>query len=426
MAIAAATWLIVGITSDRVQAVDAIPTIQWVGAASGEWNDANAWKNTTTNTTGDATTIMGQGNGSDGMTDVSPALTRARNIVIGDGATVEYNAQAISSDFRLNQGSTLTVKTGATWRQTTDGTYTENRWTRFDPSNLILDGGSFKRTGESAGGDGGGLLMISSFSDDDNLARLGGPPKINIEIKNGGRLENTGQVWFGADDEHSPGTRISININDGHMDLTGGTIPQQNSTLVVDADLAFFYDYNETLALPKNEEHVINFTGPGSITVDSAGINVYRQDELSNWTGGDPVSYQDLWDQGILKANGLSGITSQPAIFSDFFSVTGTPGMDNYILTSLIAGLAGDVNFDGVVNIFDINLVSSHWGETGPVADANGDMIINIFDINLISANWSPAPGGATAVPEPSSLMLLGLGTLAALVYARVRPRNPM
>ena len=56
------------------------------------------------------------------------------------------------------------------------------------------------------------------------------------------------------------------------------------------------------------------------------------------------------------------------------------------------------MNFDGVVNIFDINLVSAHWGDTGPSGDANGDTIVNIFDINLISANWTPSPGAGAAV----------------------------
>ena len=67
--------------------------------------------------------------------------------------------------------------------------------------------------------------------------------------------------------------------------------------------------------------------------------------------------------------------------------------------------IPGDANYDGVVNIFDINLVSSHWNESGPTGDANGDMAVNIFDINLISANWTTG-GGGTAVPEPSSLVL--------------------
>lgn len=72
----------------------------------------------------------------------------------------------------------------------------------------------------------------------------------------------------------------------------------------------------------------------------------------------------------------------------------------------------GDVNFDGVVNIFDINFVSSNWNGTGPAGDANHDGIVNIFDINLISSNWTPT--GATAVPEPATVGLLLVG--AALV----------
>jgi hypothetical protein len=76
--------------------------------------------------------------------------------------------------------------------------------------------------------------------------------------------------------------------------------------------------------------------------------------------------------------------------------------------TAFLIRRAGDVNSDGVVDIFDINLVSVHWGESGPTADANGDGTINIFDINLISAHWTPS-GGAVAVPEPSSFSLAAL-----------------
>jgi len=82
------------------------------------------------------------------------------------------------------------------------------------------------------------------------------------------------------------------------------------------------------------------------------------------------------------------------------------------------ASLAGpalmpDVNMDGVVNIFDINLVSSNWGGTGPAGDANKDGTVNIFDINLISANWTQA-GAASAVPEPGSLALAAFGMIGA------------
>jgi len=91
----------------------------------------------------------------------------------------------------------------------------------------------------------------------------------------------------------------------------------------------------------------------------------------------------------------------------------------------------GDVNFDGVVNIFDINQISSNWSGSNPAqfgnltpGDANGDGIVNIFDINLVSSNWTPAAGGSQAVPEPSSMALCGLGILGILFVAIRRKRG--
>jgi hypothetical protein len=409
--------------TNRLHAIPPVNTVQWVGPSSAEWNAADAWKNVTTNTTGDANAILGSRNGSLGMNNIDPAVTLARNIVIGGGSTVTYHwptggtGSGSSRDFRWQQGTNVTIKEGAVWQQATDNTYPENGWTEMNPSKLTLDGGTFRRSGESPAGDGGGLVMFGSYRDDDNISRLGAP-KIEVDIKNGGRIENTGQLWFGTDGESSPDLRVKMTINDGSMDLTGGdTAPIENNDLSVNADLAFFYGYHTQLARLKNEEFEVNFTGPGSITVDSAGIWVYRQDEFGVWNLAEagPLSYQDLWDQGILKANGLSGKTGsiygnggtaqtlQPANFSDFFSVTGTPGMDDYILTSLIEaavspGLDGDFDGDGDVDTADYVV----WRKTDGTQPGYNDW----------RTNFGRPPGsgsalGAGAVPEPSALILL-------------------
>jgi Dockerin type I domain/PEP-CTERM motif len=91
----------------------------------------------------------------------------------------------------------------------------------------------------------------------------------------------------------------------------------------------------------------------------------------------------------------------------------------------------GDVNFDGDVNIFDVNLISANWSGSNPAAfgnltpgDANGDGVVDIFDINLVSANWGPAAGGVQSVSEPSTMVLSGLGILGILFVAIRRRRG--
>jgi hypothetical protein len=442
--------MIIGTMSDRVQALDAIPTIQWVGAASGEWNDANAWKNTTTNVTGDALTLLGDRYGSEGMNTIDPALTKARNIVIGGGATVEYDGRTSNNNmtprgFRMRQGTNLTIKDGATWvhDQTLYDAAIGAQECRCDFSSLTLDGGTFRRVGESAAGEGGGNAIFGSYNDDNNQPRLGTtPPTVTVDIKNGGRLENTGQLWFGTEGESSPKVRVHMNINNGHMDLTGGdTAPIMNSNEFpfVEADLAFFYDNGDAnedpaSAGPHNEEHWINFTGPGSITVDHTGIFVYKQDELGIWnTGATQVSYQDLWAEGILKANGLSGkvgvtygdsvnpIVLQQADFNNFFSVTGAPGMDNYILTSLLvnppANLLGDYNGNGKVDAADY--VVWRNGDSPDDTQAGYDLWRANFG-NMLPGSGNGAV--SAAVPEPSTIALVVFGAVG--FFATVRRRQ--
>jgi Dockerin type I domain len=110
-----------------------------------------------------------------------------------------------------------------------------------------------------------------------------------------------------------------------------------------------------------------------------------------------------------------------------YFNGSSTDGSREFYANHLQISVPvmADVNMDGAVNIFDINLVSAHWGEKGApgtvAGDANKDGVVNIFDINLISANWSP-PAPSTSVPEPAGVVLMLCGgplALAALDQRR-------
>jgi cell division protein FtsN len=48
----------------------------------------------------------------------------------------------------------------------------------------------------------------------------------------------------------------------------------------------------------------------------------------------------------------------------------------------------GDLNGDGVVNIFDLSILLSNWGTSNPDADINNDGTVNIFDLSILLSNW--------------------------------------
>lgn len=85
--------------------------------------------------------------------------------------------------------------------------------------------------------------------------------------------------------------------------------------------------------------------------------------------------------------------------------------------------LPGDVNSDGIVNGLDINVIASHWLQSGPgiAGDANGDGVVNGLDINLIATHWLLSDGGSgsATVPEPATAFLAALGGLALLAHRR-------
>ena len=85
--------------------------------------------------------------------------------------------------------------------------------------------------------------------------------------------------------------------------------------------------------------------------------------------------------------------------------------------------LEGDLDGDGFVGIADLNIVLGNWNQTvaagDPLAgDPTGDGFVGIEDLNLVLGNWNAGtppntPGSNTNIPEPGTLVLLGLSVSA-------------
>lgn len=109
-----------------------------------------------------------------------------------------------------------------------------------------------------------------------------------------------------------------------------------------------------------------------------------------------------------------------PGDFRSVFNVPDSISGLTFTHLAITAPKPADVNFDGVVNVFDVNLVSDNWGELGPVGDANADGLVNIFDVNLIASHWS----SGTAVDEPSAFALACVGLVVLRLASVVRRPN--
>jgi dockerin type I repeat protein len=61
--------------------------------------------------------------------------------------------------------------------------------------------------------------------------------------------------------------------------------------------------------------------------------------------------------------------------------------------------LLGDLNNDGVVNVFDLSIFLSHWQQSGSSLpeDLNNDGVVNIFDLSILLSNYGQTSGGGAA-----------------------------
>jgi hypothetical protein len=265
-------------------------------------------------------------------------------------------------------------------------TDTDGRWSRTNQS-MTFDNGTWLRTYSGSSYNAGRTM----FGYDNGQPAV----PIYVNVINGGRIELHGKMVFGepdyfigqggGNDGHSDGISVLMTIDNGTIEMPflpellpgdpnypspGFRYYQDYPFGLIPADLLFAYEYHQPgynhngqpdpnePGHPRNETYSINFTGPGSITLNPhdidpdpnftqvvGGIHVVKQQSDGSYLplGGSPdlytpIAYQDLWDLGILQANGQSGPQLGSAAFNTYFSVTGTKFAGPYVLTSLIAG----------------------------------------------------------------------------------------
>ena len=124
----------------------------------------------------------------------------------------------------------------------------------------------------------------------------------------------------------------------------------------------------------------------------------------------------------INPASGWTLTSAQAVSNTGYIVGTGTIGAQTHAF--LLAPLAGDANLDGHVDVNDLTIVLSHFGNTGATwgqGDFNNDGKVDVNDLTILLTDFGMSNGcsGALAsVPEPGTLVALVAGLVGLLVFA--------
>ena len=133
-------------------------------------------------------------------------------------------------------------------------------------------------------------------------------------------------------------------------------------------------------------------------------VDPYLRTDQYRWLIPDPVPFTDGIDVKIENyGNGGNVLFGSTA----FYYATAEPEL-----------LAGDANRDGVVSAGDYASVQGNFGNIGPAGipgDANGDGVVSAGDYASVQANFGNLPGAGTNILEPTTIMLLAIGSIGII-----------
>jgi hypothetical protein len=199
-----------------------------------------------------------------------------------------------------------------------------------------------------------------------------------------------------------------------------------------------------------------NFDGPGanqvanecmlSVGDSSGGLFVFSNGQWKlagiNYAVDNPWSFigstSDEFDAAIFDARGLyypNGDGTWSQVPPTYPTAVPAASFDSNISDrrswiESVDRLPGDANLDGKVDVNDLTIVLANFGQTGCAwsqgcMDGDPTGTVDVNDLTIVLANYNQTFGSgssgiavASAVPEPSCVIVLGIGAVSLLAFA--------
>ena len=376
----------------------AAPENRWTNTGSGDWDDPNNWSG---------------GN-------VPNAVGATANFLddITSAATVTLNNPITVTTIRLQDELGYTIVGGPNNNVLTLEGNAEDART----INAQLGSHTISAPLSVNLGVGTSASMVFNVSRPQDVLTISGDVAINITNNATLTVQKTGPGRLNITNIETPDTITSPT----NLLVSGGTLrflPGSGRNRVNALSIAGGTTPTAQLDITNNPV-VIDYATGGTSPLATVRAQIASGYAGGSWNGNGIISSQANANQFAVGYAEATALPSVPALF-------GTVDADAVLLRLT---RYGDADLDGTVNLQDFNRLAANFGASGAVwtqGDFDYDGNVNLQDFNKLAANFGLSAAGssvtpqdwanlASAIPEPSSLALVGLGAVA-LVQRRRR-----